>query len=76
MSTNSPAGSAEPIYAYAARAAKQPLQPYQYTPALLGPHDVEVTISHCGVCHTDLHLIDDQWGMTTFPLVPANEIIG
>lgn len=64
------------VRAYAAMAARSQLQPLTYEEGPLGPHDVEITISHCGICHSDLHLIDDDWGMGGFPLVPGHEIIG
>jgi alcohol/geraniol dehydrogenase (NADP+) len=54
-----------------------PLHPYEYEAPPLGPLDVEVEISHCGICHTDLHLIDDNPpGLGSFPLVPGHEIVG
>src|SRR5947209_2467032 len=63
--------------AYAALAAKSPLTPFTYEPAPLGDLDVEIDISHCGLCHSDLHLIDNDWsGWSTFPLVPGHEIAG
>jgi uncharacterized zinc-type alcohol dehydrogenase-like protein len=42
----------------------------------LGEHDVRVSISHCGVCHTDIHAIDDYYGITSYPFVPGHEIVG
>jgi uncharacterized zinc-type alcohol dehydrogenase-like protein len=62
--------------ALAALAAKQPLVPHQYEPAALRPHDVELEITHCGICHSDLHLIDNDWSSSTYPLVPGHEIVG
>ncbi len=64
------------IHGYAAYAAKETLRPLAYTPADLGEHDVRVKISHCGICHTDLHLIDNDWGISVYPNVPGHEIIG
>jgi alcohol/geraniol dehydrogenase (NADP+) len=49
------------IRAFAASGVKQPLEPFSYDPAALGAHDVEIAISHCGICHSDLHLIDNDW---------------
>jgi alcohol/geraniol dehydrogenase (NADP+) len=60
----------------AAHAAKEPLRPYRYEPGELGPGDVELKITHCGICHSDLHLINDDWGLSKYPLVPGHEIIG
>ncbi len=64
------------ILGYAARALGQPLEPINYQPPGLGEHDVRVSITHCGVCHTDIQAIDDYYGITTFPFVPGHEIVG
>jgi len=64
------------ISAFAALAAKEPLSPWVYEPAALQPHELEIEISHCGICHSDLHLIDDDWGVSSYPLVPGHEIVG
>jgi uncharacterized zinc-type alcohol dehydrogenase-like protein len=59
-----------------ATAAKKPLQPDTYQPKELGPWDLEIAITHCGLCHTDVHLVDDDFGWGGFPLVPGHEIVG
>jgi uncharacterized zinc-type alcohol dehydrogenase-like protein len=64
------------IQAFAAPRAKEALASHAYEPAALGPFDVEVEISHCGICHSDLHLIDNDWSSSTYPLVPGHEIVG
>jgi alcohol/geraniol dehydrogenase (NADP+) len=64
------------FFAFAALAAKQALVPYPYEPRGLQPQDVEVEISHCGICHSDLHLIDNDWSSSVYPLVPGHEIVG
>ncbi|MBS0615994.1 MAG: NAD(P)-dependent alcohol dehydrogenase [Verrucomicrobia bacterium] len=64
------------IHAWAAYGPKEPLKPFEYPLPPLGSHDVEIAISHCGICYSDLHLIDDDWGISRFPLVPGHEIIG
>jgi uncharacterized zinc-type alcohol dehydrogenase-like protein len=64
------------IQGYAARAVGATLEPFTYEPPKLGDHDVRVSITHCGVCHTDIHAIDDYYGITTFPFVPGHEIVG
>jgi uncharacterized zinc-type alcohol dehydrogenase-like protein len=64
------------IRAFAARRARGRLQPFVYTPDRLGPHDVELRISHCGICHSDVHLVDGDWGAFRYPLVPGHEIVG
>jgi uncharacterized zinc-type alcohol dehydrogenase-like protein len=64
------------IQGYSARAVGQPLEPITYEIPKLGKHDVRVSVSHCGVCHTDVQAIDDYYGITTFPFVPGHEIVG
>jgi uncharacterized zinc-type alcohol dehydrogenase-like protein len=65
-----------PIRSFAALAAKQELVQYTYKPPPLRPTDVEIEISHCGICHSDLHLIDNDWASSVYPLVPGHEIVG
>lgn len=48
----------------------------RYSLGALLPGEVDIAVTHCGVCHSDLHLIDDDWGMSAFPLVPGHEIVG
>lgn len=55
---------------------KKALVPYEYTPAEIGPYDIEVAITHCGICHSDMSLIDNEWGISSYPLVPGHEIVG
>jgi len=52
------------------------LEPFKYDPAPLCPDDVEIEISHCGICHSDIHLIDNDWGISEYPLLPGHEIVG
>ena len=68
--------SGEAIAAYAAFGVGQPMQPYRYVPRELGPNDVEIAVSHCGMCHTDLHLTNNDFGISTYPFVPGHEIVG
>ena len=66
-----------PIEGYAAYAAKERLRPFSYPePGRLAPMEVLVKISHCGICHSDIHLIDNDWRVSRYPLVPGHEIIG
>ena len=62
------------IEAYAAHAASEPLRPFTYD-AEPGPGEVLIAVSHCGICHSDLHLVDGEWG-DHFPLVPGHEVVG
>ena len=64
------------IKGYAARGPKQRLEAFEYEPGPLGPHEVEVAVSHCGICHSDLAMIDNDWGFSTYPLVPGHEVVG
>ena len=64
------------IKGLAAHAAGAELLPYKYAPGKLADTDVEVRISHCGVCHSDVHLIDNDWGMSKYPFIPGHEIVG
>ncbi len=64
------------ISAWATKAPGAPLEPFAYQEAALGPDDIEVAITHCGLCHSDVHMIDNDWGNTVYPLVPGHEIIG
>lgn len=64
------------IRGYATSAMGQPLEPFTYEPPKLGEHDVRVSVTHCGVCHTDIHAIADYYGITTYPFVPGHEIVG
>jgi uncharacterized zinc-type alcohol dehydrogenase-like protein len=62
--------------AYAAPAAAQPLGPFELDRRAVGPHDVLIDIAFCGVCHTDIHQVRDEWGGAVFPMVPGHEIVG
>ena len=64
------------IHGLAVHAAGAQLVPYKYEPGELQPNEVEVKISHCGVCYSDIHLIDNDWGNSKYPFVPGHEIVG
>ncbi len=64
------------IHGFATHAAGAELLPYKYDAGDLKPNDVEIRISHCGVCHSDLHLIDNDWGISQYPFIPGHEIVG
>jgi uncharacterized zinc-type alcohol dehydrogenase-like protein len=64
------------IQGLAAHAAGAELLSYRYDPGKLGPQEVEIVVTHCGVCHSDLHLISNDWGISQFPFIPGHEIIG
>jgi alcohol/geraniol dehydrogenase (NADP+) len=64
------------IHGLAVHAAGAHLLPYKYDPGELQANEVEIKISHCGVCHSDIHLIDNDWGFSKFPFIPGHEIVG
>jgi alcohol/geraniol dehydrogenase (NADP+) len=64
------------IQGYAVHAAGAELLPFKYDPGELNPYDVEVKVTHCGFCHADAHLIDNDWGLSQYPLIPGHEIVG
>lgn len=64
------------VRAWAAAAAGQPLEAYEYDPGPLGADQVEISVEHCGLCHSDLSMLDNEWGRSQFPFVPGHEIVG
>ncbi|MFM7375513.1 MAG: NAD(P)-dependent alcohol dehydrogenase [Chthoniobacterales bacterium] len=64
------------IKAYAAKSAGAPLEPFEFTPKPLGDEEVDVAVDYCGICHSDLSMLHNHWGMTQFPFVPGHEISG
>jgi uncharacterized zinc-type alcohol dehydrogenase-like protein len=64
------------IHGFATHAAGAELLPFKYEAGELKPNEVEIEVTHCGICHSDLHLIDNDWGMTQYPFIPGHEIVG
>lgn len=64
------------VNAYAVMSPKSELEPFEYDAQPLGALEVEVRVQYCGVCHSDLGMIDNDWGMSQYPLVPGHEVIG
>jgi uncharacterized zinc-type alcohol dehydrogenase-like protein len=62
--------------AYAAQSATSPLAPFTLQRREVGPHDVQIEILYCGVCHSDLHQARNEWQNSIFPMVPGHEIVG
>ncbi|GAA3958858.1 NAD(P)-dependent alcohol dehydrogenase [Mucilaginibacter dorajii] len=62
--------------AYAAQDENTPLAPWSFERREVGPHDVQFDILFCGVCHSDLHQIKNDWFPGIFPMVPGHEIVG
>ena len=65
-----------PIQAFAATAPKAPLQAFEYTLGAIGDEDVEIAVESCGVCHSDLSMLDNEWGFSAYPLVLGHEVVG
>src|SRR6056297_1350738 len=63
-------------HGWIAPAAGEPLQWDQYDLGPLGPDEVEVAVEHCGICHSDLSVLDNEWGNSNFPMVAGHEVIG
>ena len=68
--------SASTVVGYAAMSAGQPLELFTYEAPELGDHDVRVSVSHCGLCYSDIHAIDDDYSAFAFPFVGGHEIVG
>jgi len=62
--------------AYSATTAKARVLPTEIERRPVGANDVQIAIEHCGVCHTDIHFVNNDWGMTNYPVVPGHEIVG
>jgi len=65
-----------PVKGYAAKDAETDLAPWDFERREVGPHDVQFDIMYCGVCHSDLHQIKNDWFPGIFPMVPGHEIVG
>jgi uncharacterized zinc-type alcohol dehydrogenase-like protein len=61
---------------YAATAAKAPLAPFSFERRDPREHDVAIAIKYCGICHSDIHQVRDEWTGAIFPMVPGHEIAG
>ncbi len=64
------------IKAYAALEPGRELTPFEYDPGGLKPEEVEIDVHYCGICHSDLSVIDNAWGGTLYPVVPGHEVAG
>ena len=65
-----------PTKAYAAQNATSPLTPFQFERRTPSAHDVAIDILYCGVCHSDIHQVRNEWGGSKYPMVPGHEIVG
>ncbi|WP_158829790.1 NAD(P)-dependent alcohol dehydrogenase [Mucilaginibacter lacusdianchii] len=64
------------VKAYGTASAEESLSPMQIPRRTLLPEDVEIEILYCGICHTDLHVLRNDWGGAVYPIVPGHEIVG
>lgn len=62
--------------AYAVHSAKDKLSPYQFERRAVGADDILIEIAYCGVCHSDIHQVRNEWGGSIYPMVPGHEIVG
>src|SRR5438132_11780608 len=65
-----------PTKGYAAQAPQEPLKPFSFERREPNTTDVQIDILFCGVCHSDLHIVRNEWGGTIYPCVPGHEIVG
>jgi uncharacterized zinc-type alcohol dehydrogenase-like protein len=64
------------IQALAAHSARAKLEAFSYDPGPLGDEQVEIEVQYCGICHSDLSMLNNEWGLTQYPFVPGHEAIG
>ncbi len=64
------------FHAYAADSAKASLKPFEFDPGDLPPEEVEIKVDYCGLCHSDLSMLDNEWGWSRYPFVPGHEATG
>src|SRR3989338_9045743 len=61
---------------YAAKSSKSKLAPFAFYRREVRPHDILIEILYCGICHSDIHQVRNEWGIATYPMVPGHEIAG
>lgn len=64
------------VHAYAATKAGGPLEPFEYELGSIGPFEVDIAVESCGICHSDLSMLDNEWQITAYPFVPGHEVSG
>jgi alcohol/geraniol dehydrogenase (NADP+) len=69
-------GTSNPIRAYAAQTKGGELTAFDYAPGPLGDEEVEIAVEYCGICHSDLSVLDSEWGATPYPFVGGHEAVG
>ena len=64
------------VNAYAANEAASKLEKYTYDLPTIGNEEVDIKVHYCGLCHSDMSMINNEWGLSEYPLVPGHEIVG
>ena len=64
------------VNAYAVKEPKGKLVPFSYESGELSSENIDIKVSYCGLCHSDMSMMNNDWGMTQYPIVPGHEIIG
>ncbi len=64
------------VHAYAAMETNGLLEPFEYELGPIGPYDVDIDVENCGICHSDLSMLENAWAMTQYPFVPGHEVSG
>lgn len=64
------------IQGYACKEKGGQLESFEFEPGDLAADQVEVAVEFCGICHSDLAMIDNDWGMSSYPFIPGHEAIG
>ena len=64
------------IQAWASHGPKQQLERFSFDPGPLGAEEVEIAVDYCGLCHSDLSILNDDWGMSQYPVVLGHEAVG
>src|SRR5271170_8050202 len=78
-SRNEPAGGSKPTKKYkawVAKAAKQPMALETVDLGPLGAEDVEVAVEYCGLCHSDISVLNNEWGLSQYPAILGHEVVG
>lgn len=65
-----------PTIGYAVHGPKNHFEPFKFDRRNLGPNDVLIKITHCGICHSDIHSARNEWKNATYPMIPGHEIVG
>jgi uncharacterized zinc-type alcohol dehydrogenase-like protein len=64
------------VHAFASNKPNGALEPFEYELGVIGPSEVDISVEACGICHSDLSMLENVWGMTQYPFVPGHEVIG